>query len=360
MSNFEYKVKRENPNDEFVLVGDWGVKSGEEVSEGDYLCSLESSKSSYDVDATRDGYIHYKMAEGERVEVGALLFVITDSEQYTWETKKKSTTQDGVKITKKAQKLIDDYSIDSAALLKAGSEKIGEKDVQAYIEENGLKSKEEKENSSETSTNIDFTDEDLSPAKKFEVHFMNQNRDVIYSRVSREISFDHISAVQEKNPGTSLGEIISYATIKAVSSFPYVNSCFNNGKIRKYNQYNLGLAINIGKGLKVPVFKNFENMSLTEISNGFKEMAMNYVRDELTGKDLTDGTFTITDLSSLGVKDFLPVVSKDQGAILGICSNSISTNTFNVVLGFDHRVMDGMYGAQFLKSIEDNLKKMVL
>jgi pyruvate/2-oxoglutarate dehydrogenase complex dihydrolipoamide acyltransferase (E2) component len=358
MSNFEYKVKRENPNDEFVLVGDWGVKSGEEVSEGDYLCSLESSKSSYDVDATQDGYIHYKMAEGERVEVGVLLFVITDSEQHTWESKKKSKTQDGVKITRKAQKLMDDYSIDSSNLLKADLEKIGEKDVLAYIESNGLKSKAESESSPESLTSIDYTDEDLSPAKKFEVHFMNQNRDVIYSRVSREISFEYIKAVQEQNPGTSLGEIISFATIKAISRFPYINSCFINGKIRKYNQYNLGLAINIGKGLKVPVFKNFENMSLTEISNGFKETAMNYVRDELTGKDLADGTFTITDLSSLGVKDFLPVVSKDQGAILGICSNSVSTNTFNIVLGFDHRIIDGMYGAQFLKAIEDGLKKI--
>jgi pyruvate/2-oxoglutarate dehydrogenase complex dihydrolipoamide acyltransferase (E2) component len=358
MSNYEYKVKRENPNDEFVLIGEWAIESGEHVSSGDYLCSLESSKNSYDVEATQDGYIHYKVAEGERVEVGVLLFVLTKTEEYTWETKKKSKSHDGVKITKKAQKLIDDYSIDSAVLLTTGVDKVGEKEVRAYIETNNLKSKEEKSNTSETQTNIDYTDEELTPAKAFEVHFMSQNRDVIYSRVSREISFEHISKVQKKYPGTSLGEIISFATIKAVSRFPYVNSCFNNGKIRKYNAYNLGLAINIGKGLKVPVFKNFNKMSLTDISNGFKDMAMNYVRDELTGKDLADGTFTITDLSSLGVKDFLPVVSKDQGAILGICSNSVTTNTFNIVLGFDHRIMDGMYGAQFLKSIEDNLKKI--
>jgi 2-oxoglutarate dehydrogenase E2 component (dihydrolipoamide succinyltransferase) len=355
MSNFEYKVKRENANDEFVLIGDWALQSGEKVSNGDYLCSLESSKISYDVEATQDGYLHYKFAVGERVEVGVLLFVLSESENYTWETKTKVKSHDGIKVTRKAQKLIDDYSIDQTLVEKSESDKISEKDVRAYIEINALSSNQEKESNAEVLSNIDYTDEELSPSKAFEIHFMNQNRDVIYSRVTREISFDQILKIQKTMPGTSMGEIISFATIKAVASFPYVNSCFINGKIRKYNDYNLGLAINIGKGLKVPVFKNFSAMSLTDISNGFKEMAMNYFRDELTGKDLADGTFTVTDLSSLGVKDFLPVVSKDQGAILGICSNSVSTNTFNIVLGFDHRVMDGMYGAQFLKAIEDNL-----
>jgi pyruvate/2-oxoglutarate dehydrogenase complex dihydrolipoamide acyltransferase (E2) component len=355
MSNYEYKVKRENPNDEFVIIGDWAIENGEEISEGDYLCALESSKNSYDVEANQSGYIHYKVNEGDRVEVGELLFVISNSKEFTWELKTHSKSSSGLKITRKAQKLIEEYSIDLENIKNDNSDKIGEKEVLLFIKSNNLKSSNDKEETKRPETNIKYVDEELSPAKSFEVHYLNQNKDVIYSRVTREISFEKISDIQEKNPGTSLGEIISYATIDAVSRFPYVNSCFINGQIRKYNDYNLGLAINIGKGLKVPVFKNFSSLSLTDISSSFKEMAMNYVRDELTGKDLADGTFTITDLSSLGVKDFQPVVNKDQGAILGICANSQSTNTFNIILGFDHRIIDGMYGAQFLKSIEDNL-----
>lgn len=70
------------------------------------------------------------------------------------------------------------------------------------------------------------------------------------------------------------------------------------------------------------------------------------------------GTFTMTDLSSLGVKEFLPVVNKDQGAILGVCSMSENSKTFNLVLGFDHRIMDGMYAAQFLKAVEDSVRRL--
>jgi pyruvate/2-oxoglutarate dehydrogenase complex dihydrolipoamide acyltransferase (E2) component len=128
--------------------------------------------------------------------------------------------------------------------------------------------------------------------------------------------------------------------------------------LRRYQEFNLGLAINIGKGLKVPVVKNISSMTLEDISKSFKELAMNYMRDELKGADLIGGTFTVTDLSSLGVKDFMPVVNKDQGAILGICAPSNFSKSFNLVLGFDHRVMDGMYAAQFLKEIEQVLKKI--
>ena len=82
MSDFEYKVKRENPNDEFVIISDWAVKSGDKVSEGDYLCSLEATKNSYEVMAERDGYIFYQTQEGARKNVGELLFVVTENDTY--------------------------------------------------------------------------------------------------------------------------------------------------------------------------------------------------------------------------------------------------------------------------------------
>ena len=353
MSNFEYKVKRENPNDEFVIIGSWDYQSGDEVSEGDILCTLEATKNNYDVEAPRDGYIFFAAEEGERVEVGKLLFVISDDQNFEFvaSTKKKSTG--GGKITRKAQKLIADYVID-AALFEGSDSRVGEKEIRAYIEENNLT----KAGEASDDIGVAYTDEALSGAKEFEVHFMTQASDVIYSKVTREVPNEIAAAIMEANKGVTMGELVAFGTIEAIKKFPYVNSCFKKSKIRKYDEYNLGLAINIGRGLKVPVIKNISEMSLSEIGEKFKETAMNYVRDELTGADLADGTFTMTDLSSLGVKDFLPVVNKDQGAILGVCSQS-SSGTFNLVLGFDHRIRDGMYAAQFLKAVEDSLRKLV-
>ena len=353
MSNFEYKVKRENPNDEFVIIGSWDYENGAEVSAGDILCTLEATKNNYDVEAPRDGYIFFNAQEGDRVEVGNLLFVISDDAEYKFEVARKKKSTSGGKITRKAQKLIVDYGIDAAVFAEADS-RVGEKEVKAYIDENNLT------NAGEESEDIGvaYTDEALTPAKEFEVHFMTQASSVIYSKVVREISNEVMEAAMKKFPGVTMGEIVAFGTIEAIKKFPYVNSYFAKNKIRKFEEYNLGLAINIGRGLKVPVLKGFSEMSLEEIANKFKETAMNYVRDELTRADLAGGTFTMTDLSSLGVKEFLPVVNKDQGAILGVCSMSENSKTFNLVLGFDHRIMDGMYAAQFLKAVEDSIKKI--
>ena len=204
-----------------------------------------------------------------------------------------------------------------------------------------------------------FIDEEVSGTKSFEIHFLNQSRDVIYSRVTRELPSEWIELIQKKNQGTTLGEIVAFSSIAAFKKYPLVNAAFINNKIRKYLDYHLGLAINIGRGLKVPVIKNFNELSLEDVSRTFKVLSMNYVRDELKSEELVGGSFTLTDLSSLGVKDFMPVVNKDQGAILGVCAQSPYTKTFNLVLGFDHRIIDGMYAAQYLKEIEVGIKKLL-
>jgi pyruvate/2-oxoglutarate dehydrogenase complex dihydrolipoamide acyltransferase (E2) component len=355
MSDLIYNVLRENPNDEFVIIGSWNFKSGAKVKNGDLICTLEATKNSYDVEATQEGYLFYEANEGDRVEVGEKLFAISSDSQFTFSQETSKGLTSGSVITRKAQKIISDYGLDEKIFLAFGS-RVGEKEVRSYIEKNSIQLKGERNQPSVT--DVPFIDEDPSGTKSFEIHYLNQSKDVIYSKVTREYSNEIFENIQKKNPGSTLGEIVSFALCLAIKKYPLVNTCFHQNKLRRYQEFNLGLAINIGKGLKVPVIKNISSMTLEDISRSFKELAMNYMRDELKGADLVGGTFTVTDLSSLGVKDFMPVVNKDQGAILGICAPSSFSKSFNLVLGFDHRVMDGMYAAQFLKEIEQVLKKI--
>jgi pyruvate/2-oxoglutarate dehydrogenase complex dihydrolipoamide acyltransferase (E2) component len=355
MSDFIYKVHRENPNDEFVIVASHSKKSGSEVKAKEIVCSLEATKNAYDVEAPQDGYLFFKHQEGDRVEIGDILFAISSNKDFTFTEVTKTDHSQSGRMTRKAQKIIDEFGIDGSVFLNSDS-RVGEKEVRDYIEKNNLVSKSSQSN--EILPDAHFIDEEPSPTKAFEIHYLKQSSDVIYSKVVREISFELVEKIQHSHPGTTLGEIIAFATISAIKKYPYVNSCYTKNKIRKYSDYNLGLAINIGKGLKVPVVKNISSLSLGDISRSFKDLAMNYVRDELKGSDLTGGTFTMTDLSSLGVKDFMPVVNKDQGAILGVCAPSAFSKSFNIILGFDHRIIDGMYAAQFLKEIETSLRKI--
>jgi pyruvate dehydrogenase E2 component (dihydrolipoamide acetyltransferase) len=87
-----------------------------------------------------------------------------------------------------------------------------------------------------------------------------------------------------------------------------------------------------------------------------RELSLRYMRDELTTTELSGGTFTITDLSGHGVVQFMPVLNERQAAILGICAARPGAHTRDIVLGFDHRMSDGMRAAAFLRRLSDQLE----
>jgi pyruvate/2-oxoglutarate dehydrogenase complex dihydrolipoamide acyltransferase (E2) component len=72
---------------------------------------------------------------------------------------------------------------------------------------------------------------------------------------------------------------------------------------------------------------------------------------------VSQGTFTVTDLSSFDVTSFFPVLNTRQSAILGICATRPGVGTRDMVLTFDHRMTDGMRVASFLQSLRDRILK---
>lgn len=106
MSDFIYKVHRENPNDEFVIVASLSKKSGSEVKAKEIVCSLEATKNAYDVEAPQDGYIYYKHQEGDRVEIGDTLFAISQNKDFTFTEVVKADDSHSGRITRKARRLL--------------------------------------------------------------------------------------------------------------------------------------------------------------------------------------------------------------------------------------------------------------
>lgn len=353
MNEHEYKVERTNPNDEFVIVGSWRVNSGESVKAGEIVCSLEATKNNYDIVSPVAGYIFYSAGKCERVDVGTILFVVSDDPGYKFGKVARVAVGTESRLTRKARKLADAHKINVKDLL-AGKTQVGEDDVRAYIHQKNISPARVNDGH----IGAGYVEEDITPTKVFEVHFMSQACDVLYSRVVHEVPSDIVARVMNAQTGPTLGEIVSFATISAFRQYPCINACYAANRVRMYTDYNVGVAMNLGLGLKVPIIKAFDKLTLSEVSYKFRETSMKYVREELTGADLIDGTFTITDLSSFEVRDFHPVVLKDQCAILGIGSISKATSTFNLVLGFDHRVIDGMYAAKFLSAVETAIKDL--
>ncbi|MEC9248393.1 MAG: 2-oxo acid dehydrogenase subunit E2, partial [Pseudomonadota bacterium] len=120
---------------------------------------------------------------------------------------------------------------------------------------------------------------------------------------------------------------------------------------------NIGIAVNTSKGLIVPVIRNVEKKGIIEIAGEIQELASKARDNKISPKELQGGTFTISNLGSLSGTSFTPVINVPEVAILGVSPSRMSpvwdNGTFvprlmlPITLSYDHRVIDGVAGAQF-------------
>lgn len=155
----------------------------------------------------------------------------------------------------------------------------------------------------------------------------------------------------------------------AIVNHPIFNSIIEGDDVKVIEDVNICVAVQSEKlGLVTPVIKNANTKKLGEIALQLNELVTKAREGKLSIKDLTEGTFTISNIGILGSVDaFTQIINPPQVAILGIgrildkplaINNEVKIRpvcTFS--LTFDHRVIDGYHGAEFLatlKSILDN------
>jgi pyruvate dehydrogenase E2 component (dihydrolipoamide acetyltransferase) len=142
---------------------------------------------------------------------------------------------------------------------------------------------------------------------------------------------------------------------------PYANATWEDGSVRLYGEINVGLATAVDDGLVVPVIRNADRLSLTEIAGVRSALAAKAVEGSLSLDEVTGGTFTLTNLGMLGVDVFQAIINPPQSAILAtgrIAERPVVENgqvvarpTIHLTLSVDHRVLDGATGARFLQDL---------
>ena len=153
------------------------------------------------------------------------------------------------------------------------------------------------------------------------------------------------------------------AVIPALKEFPYVNSTLDevSGEIVLKKRYNLGIATDTPNGLLVPVVKDADRKDIFELSAEIEAIAGKARTGELGLEEVQGSTFTITNLGSIGGLFATPIVNYPEVAILGLHRISKRPvvrdgrvevrDMMYLSLSFDHRVMDGAYGAKFMNRV---------
>lgn len=142
---------------------------------------------------------------------------------------------------------------------------------------------------------------------------------------------------------------------------PRLNASWMGGKIQYNNEINIGLAVAIDDGLIVPVIRNTDSASISEIAVQRKDLVERAQNRKLRPADISDGTFTLSNLGMYNVDIFNAIVNSPQAAILAvgrIVERVIAVNgqptvrsMLTVSLSCDHRIVDGARGAQFLDDL---------
>ena len=168
----------------------------------------------------------------------------------------------------------------------------------------------------------------------------------------------------------TLNDIILYTVSRVVKNHRLCNAHYHDDKMVFFNHVNLGMAVDTPRGLMVPTLFNADRLTITELSAQAKALSADCQKGTISPDTLKDGTLTVTNLGSLGIESFTPVINPPQTAILGV--NGLTTAVRNVngqavpypsmslSLTCDHRAIDGAPAARFLKDLRLALEHFTL
>lgn len=402
----QIKVPLISVNDTSLTVVDILFKQAAIVQKGEIVLVLETSKTTYDLLAETDGFIGYTcdiecdydvndviatiyrdVAEvplvtipvvrsafaGEPANLSPMVVAMAsveniDSKQSferpLYKPQKSNINFEGETIFSKASlALITLNNIDKSVF--AGNDFISKADVEIYLR---LLVSDVRANfktpNLQPSPNvlIDHNKvivQKLSSSKRKEIAYLSAVQSggltsTININIDTEGIFVHInqSMMYLKN---SLLPVIIYESSRLLHKYRQLNAYFTGDAIALYNEVNIGFAIDLDKGLKVLKLPAAAEKGMNEIEKSILTLSNKYLDDTLHVDDLTDISFTITDLSAIDVSFFTPLVNNMNSAILGIAAIDERLQRCTLSCTFDHRVTDGKTVAQFLQDLKQRL-----
>ena len=368
-------------------VAKWAKASGETVAQGEVIAEIESEKLNYELEATRSGVLHTIAAEGETVEVDAVMAYLLDEGEAPPEPAapdaapaavasaappsagtRSAAADSAVPSTPGARRLAAKMGIDIAQVTPTGPRgRVIEADVRGHT-------------AIPAGDPATATPPGLgAPASMAPIEGM---RKTIADHMRRSIadtaqlSFflemdvteaQRLRREHSANPGAtiSLAHVLIKACGEALRRNPKLNSILAGGNIHYYDEVNVGVAVSLDEGLIVPVVRGVESMDIARLATETTELAERSRTGALRSSDLAGGTFTVSVLGS--VDGFTPILNAGQSAILGAGRSAekpvvrrgevVVREMMTVSLTVDHQVIDGAVAAAFLRRLQQLVER---
>ncbi len=172
-----------------------------------------------------------------------------------------------------------------------------------------------------------------------------------------------VELVRDGDVKPTVSDLLTRIVASALVRHRAVNAHFVDGRILRFPQANVGLAVAAPSGLVVPVVRAANQLSVQEIAAVRADIVTRAREGRLQLSDLEDGTFTISNLGMYGIEQFVAVLNPPQVAILAVGSiedrprardgGLVVAPTMTMTLTCDHRAIDGSEGAEFLETVKN-------
>lgn len=382
----------------------WKVEEGTQVKKGDSILEIENEKTTMDFECTADGYLHIVAKPGDVVAVGKVTAVVAETlEEYKSiaksqkdagtngcehdneniekpqaKQKTSSVTSSGhIKATGLAKKIASTSGIDIKNVEGTGPNgRIVAKDVDDYIKNMGTSKTENAgvnvvQNETYGSPEIiPLTGVRRSIAKNMYESLQNMAQssaavevDVTKLNEMRKILLEKKDFIGCK---VTMNDILAMATVKVLKKHPLANATFDGKDITTYPYVNLSVAVGAEAGLMVPVLKNADRMTLSQLSNNLKDLVERAKDGKLLNGEQSGGTFTISNVGIFPIDIATPIINPPQVAIMGfgrsvkkmvvVDDEPCIRTMMNMFVTFDHRVFDGLEVGRIMYDMKEYIE----
>ena len=409
------------------IVG-WLKKVGDEVESGDILAEVETDKAVMELETYSDGFLLYIGVEEGAVPVNSVIAVIGEEGEDYEAALKEAEAEDGggsapaaeskdstpkedtpapveaevvsvddkVKASPLAKSMAKDAGIDISTIAGSGENgRVVKKDVEAAIAAPAAAPAPAATSAAAPAAKPAppkdpvvafqaFNSGDVSEAP--EVVPVSSMRKVIAKRLAEskfsaphfylkaEIDMTNVwndrKTINAVSPvKISFNDIITKAVAIALKQHPSINSYWLEDKIQYNKDVHVGIAVAIEDGLVVPVVKHTNLKTLSQLSVEIKDLAKKAKGKKLGAKEMSGGTFTISNLGMFDIEEFTAIINPPESCILavgGIKERPVikdgevaAARMMKVSLSCDHRTVDGAMGAAFLQTLKTLLENPV-
>lgn len=365
-----------------VFIGEWYAKQGDWVAVDQDLVGLETDKATFDVPSPEGGVLTEIVKDaGDTAAIGDVIATLEPGPNPGGDDAEPAAKSGGAGASTKADKnskesgghvmpaagrVAGENNIDAKAVQGTGpGGRILKEDVQNYLVTDSGDSGGREERRVPMSPMRQTIARRLVSAQKDSALLTTFN-ECDMSAIKRLRSEYQDQFVKKYDIKLGFMSFFVKAVINALNEFPAVGAQVDGTSLVYRNYADIGVAIGAGKGLVVPIIRNSERLSFSQIEQAIADFAKRARNNKITLEELEGGTFTITNGGVYGSLLSTPIVNPPQSGVLGmhgIVDRPVAVNgevvirpMMYIALTYDHRVVDGREAVSFLVSVKDAIE----